>query len=68
MLATFNDFHCPHIAFKPTKDCDGGIKCQTSEKMKASDISEESEFVIFEEYQKSVGIPPGVGYVVNQAS
>lgn len=68
VLATFNDFHCPHIAFEPTEDRNGEIKCQTSENIEASDFFEESEFLLYKEYQKSVGIPPGVGYVVKQAS
>ncbi len=64
VLATYDAMHCAHIAFEPTVDINGAIKCQESKGVLPSTLFEESDFEAFEEFEESVGITPGVGYYV----
>ena len=64
-FAATNPAHCAHIAFDPTPDPNGKIKCQVSEQLKAEDFFTPEDFEAFSTFQKEVGISPGVGFKVN---
>ena len=67
-MALENDKHCAHIAFEPTLDEDGKMKCQESQGMLRTDFFEESDIEAHRRFQKNVGIVPGEGFKLHTSS
>jgi len=57
--------HCAHIAINPTRDPSGLFKCQTSLFMEPKDFFTDEEFSYHDEYARSQGIDPAVGFSYN---
>jgi hypothetical protein len=71
-LAEFDDYHCPHVAFIPTEDPQGAIKCQESAHMLSSDFFDDVDMGEYERYVEKLNaalgprgeIDPAMGFKV----
>ena len=63
VFAEINTDHCAHIAFPPTKDPNGKIKCQQSEGIDVMDLFTEDDLTKFRQFEVDNGIDPAIGYV-----
>jgi len=56
--------HCAHIAFEPTEDPSGKIKCQESKGKDPMDLFDEDDISHYEQFCDDHGVDPIVGYAL----
>lgn len=64
-LADINDFHCPHISFKPISDGANETKCQESSITPPKTLFSEFDLMFFANTAKDYGINSSEGYKLN---
>lgn len=66
MVGSSPDMHCPHIAYSPTFDLVGKIKCQASQGMQPQEYFTQEDFYFFTQFQMSVEVDPWLGYKLEE--
>jgi hypothetical protein len=59
------ELHCAHISFGPSPDPNNAIKCQESAGILPTGLFSEDDIAFYEEFARSLGYDPEVGYVEN---